>query len=181
MTSVLQRPRIFGCSPYAPRASFTVTDHVHWAQALARYIFETGGFPVLAQLYAPQWLWDEDPMEREAGLEWSRSLLTTVSAMLVLHLPLSTGMAGEVSWACSLGLPIRWVSLGQIGIGDVPPPVDLSPALAVEGVEALHRGASWAQLAHRFPDITMAQWVQWAPWLSSRVCYDGPTMGDCRE
>lgn len=166
------RPRIYGCSPYAARAPFTVADHVRWAQALARYLLDAGAFPVLPHLYLTQFLEDTLPDERDTGLALGLELLDSTQGLAVLHVPLSAGMAQEVAHATTCHLPIHWVSLGRLGIRDLNPPHDLAAPLAVALLEALERGTSWGQLAHAYRDVTLDQWFRWGPWLSSRITWD---------
>ncbi len=166
------RPRIYGCSPYSARPPFTVDDHRRWARALARYLLDAGAFPVVPHLFLTQFLDDTVPEEREVGLTIGLELLESTQGMAVLHVPLSAGMAQEVAHATARDIPLRWVSLGRLGMTDLTPPQDLAPTLAVSLLEALEQGASWGQLAQAHRDIALEQWFRWGPWLSSRITWD---------
>ncbi len=172
ISMIPSRPRIYGCSPYSARPPYTVADHMRWAQALARYLLEAGAFPVIPHLYFTQFLDDTVAEERETGLALGLELLDSTQGMAVLHVPLSAGMAQEVAHATAHQIPIRWVSLGRLGMTDLNPPHDLAPTLAVSLLEALEHGASWGQLAQAQRDITLDQWFRWGPWLSSRITWD---------
>jgi len=101
----------YGCSPYAAPTPEGIAQHVDIARQLARAIWEDGYWPVLPHLYAPLWLDDTVPAEREAGLQWGLDLLMRCRIFYVYAggEP-SRGMQAELQVATDRGIPIRaWV------------------------------------------------------------------------
>jgi hypothetical protein len=95
--ATFDRPWAYICSPYAPRLGESVAQHVHWAQALARLAYHEGFWPIVPHLYAPQFLDDTDPAERQVGTAWGLSLLTRCVMIYVLDVPPSSGMQCELA------------------------------------------------------------------------------------
>lgn len=113
-----ERPRVYGISPLAPRDGYTLTDHQVIARRFARFLWTTGGFPVLPHLYLPQFLDDQHPTERTEALALGLAWLARCDRVAVLDLPPSSGMAGEIREAERLQMPIQRVPWEGL---DLPP------------------------------------------------------------
>lgn len=95
--ATFDRPWAYVCSPYAPRWEESVARHVHWAQTIARLAYSEGFWPVVPHLYAPQFLDDTNPQDRQVGTTWGLALLRRCVMVYVLDVPPSSGMRQELA------------------------------------------------------------------------------------
>lgn len=101
---------IYIASPYAG----DVQRNVEFAKAACRYAMTEGHTPVAVHLLYPQFLNDNDPEQRAAGLTMGHRVLAACDEVWVCGKRISTGMAAEISEAEKLGIPILEVSAEQI-------------------------------------------------------------------
>lgn len=116
----MKRPLAYICSPYAPRGPGQgITEHVALAQRLSRLAWEDGYWPCAPHLYAPQFLDDADPQERQLGLAWGLSWLERCAVIYVAcpYPEPTPGMRGELARARALGLPERWPVIDCAALG----------------------------------------------------------------
>ncbi len=98
------RPVVFICSPL----SGNVEENQENARLYCRFAVEEGCVPVAPHLFFPQFLDDDDPGERELGLQMSRIMLTKCREMWVFGDTITEGMAKEIRKAKARSMVIRY-------------------------------------------------------------------------
>lgn len=101
---------VYICSPYAG----DVQKNVEFAKAACRYAMEQNCTPVAVHLLYQQFLDDNDPVQREAGLRMGHRVLAACDKLWLCGNRISTGMAMELKEAQKLGIPVCEVSAEQI-------------------------------------------------------------------
>ncbi len=96
------KPLIFICSPYRG----DVEANKENARRYSRFAFEQGGIPFAPHLLFTQFLNDDNPAERDAGLCLGLELLSRCDALWAFGNP-TMGMAMEIQEAKRLGIPVR--------------------------------------------------------------------------
>lgn len=92
-------------SPYAG----DVETNVAFAIRCCRTAIQQGHTPIAVHLLYPQILDDQNPAEREKGLELGLNILRHCAAAWVCGTTISRGMDGEIQAAKQLNIPIRYV------------------------------------------------------------------------
>lgn len=93
------------CSPYRGDTE----RNVAYAQELVKYALTLGCVPICPHLYLPQVLDDNNPAEREQGLQAGLELLQLCDVLIVgERYGISEGMQAEIDRATSHGIPILW-------------------------------------------------------------------------
>ena len=92
-------------SPYAG----DVEANVAFAIRCCRAAIQQGHTPIAVHLLYPQILDDQDPTEREKGLELGLNILRHCAAAWVCGTRISHGMEREIQVAQQLNIPIRYV------------------------------------------------------------------------
>lgn len=105
--------KIFICSPYAPKAGTKeerekeLKRNMLVAQAACMYAMTECAVPCAPHLYFPQFLNDEDPIQREygqgLGLEW----LEDCDELWVIGREITEGMKKEIEKAEKMDIPVR--------------------------------------------------------------------------
>ena len=95
-------PLIFVCSPYRG----DVEANVRQAGRFCRFVYEQQAVPFAPHLLYPQFLDDEIPDERHAGLCMGIAFLKKCNKLWVFGEP-TEGMSREIAAATALGIPIR--------------------------------------------------------------------------
>jgi hypothetical protein len=96
------RPFAYICSPF--RGDFK--NNVKKARGYCLQVFHEGYTPVAPALLFPQFLDDNIPHDREAGMEMGLALLKQCRIMVVCGDEVTEGMAGEISQARCLRIPV---------------------------------------------------------------------------
>lgn len=96
---------VYIASPYAG----DIEKNVAFAKAACRYAAAQGCTPVAVHLLYPQFLDDQVPKEREAGLKMGMRVLATCDEIWLCGERMSAGMKAEEAEAKRLGLPIQRV------------------------------------------------------------------------
>lgn len=96
---------VYIASPYAG----DIEKNVAFAKAACRYAAAQGCTPVAVHLMYPQFLDDQVPEEREAGLRMGRRVLAACDEIWLCGERMSAGMKAEEAEAKRLGLPIQQV------------------------------------------------------------------------
>lgn len=86
------RPLVYICSPY----SGAVDENILAARRYCRFAFEKGYLPLAPHLFFPQFLDDQDPKEREAGLHCGSILMGLCREVWVFGDTISPGMDAEI-------------------------------------------------------------------------------------
>ena len=97
-----ERPFAYVCSPFRGDAE----RNAERAREYSRKIFEAGYCPITPHIYFPQFLSDDNPKEREAGIDMGIALLPQCCALVVCGDKLTIGMKLEIAAANRLGIPI---------------------------------------------------------------------------
>lgn len=118
------RPRVYVCSPLRAPDSETLALHLTWARAMCLKAWTAGYLPLAPHLYFPQFLDDDDPRTRAAGISLGLDLLLTASQVFALEVPVSDGMSRELEAARRHGISVRFWSLEDIAsqFASLPPP-----------------------------------------------------------
>lgn len=98
------RPLVYICSPY----SGDVQANVVVARDFCRVAVERRKIPFAPHLLFPQFMNDQNHRERELAMFFNRILIGHCEAVWVYADHISTGMRQEISWARSMGLPIKY-------------------------------------------------------------------------
>ena len=101
---------VYIASPYAG----DVEKNVEFAKAACRYAMEQNCTPIAVHLLYPQYLDDNDPIQRESGLCMGHRVLEACDELWLCGSRISTGMAMELQEAQKLGIPVREISAKQI-------------------------------------------------------------------
>ena len=91
-----------------------VEGNVEFTKAACRYAAAQGYTPVAVHLIYPQFLDDQVPEEREAGLKMGRRALAACEEIWLCGERMSAGMKAEEAEAKRLGIPIRKVPSSDI-------------------------------------------------------------------
>ena len=94
--------RVFVCSPYRG----DIARNTDIAQAICREIALAGDAPFAPHLLYPDFLDDDDEVERATGITASITWLAAADLVLVVGEP-TEGMQREIAAARSLGIPIE--------------------------------------------------------------------------
>lgn len=101
---------VYIASPYAG----DVLKNIEFAKTACRYAMEQNCTPVAVHLLYPQFLDDNDPVQRSAGLCMGHRVLLACDELWVCGERISSGMAAEITEAEKLGIPVREISAEQI-------------------------------------------------------------------
>lgn len=101
---------IFVSSPYAPRGLWTKADNVELARKLCRAVVLFGHIPIAPHLIYPQFLNDDNQVERDMGMMASLSLIPLCDELWYYSdRGISKGMEAELQKAGKELIPcIEW-------------------------------------------------------------------------
>jgi len=103
---------VFICSPYRPEAeepeekADELLRNIHLARLGCKTAVRRGCTPIAPHLIFPQFLKDEKPEDREAGMKMGVQLLLLCDEVWVLGRRISEGMGNEIAIATEEGIPI---------------------------------------------------------------------------
>ena len=110
---IRKHKRVFICSPFRPRgdtARQRAEDLRHNCQ-LARlacgYAVSRGYMPLAPHLFFPEFLSEDAPEEREAGIQFGLEWLLGCDELWVIGSRITKGMKREITVAEKLGIPVR--------------------------------------------------------------------------
>lgn len=95
---------VFICSPFAG----DIEGNTRQARRYGYFAAIKNAVPIIPHLMYPQFLDDNDPEEREMGMDMGLTLLSKCHEMWVFGDKLSTGMNKEVTKARQWNIPIRY-------------------------------------------------------------------------
>lgn len=100
------RPMVYVCSPFSgnPR------KNTEAARKYSRFAVEQGYIPIAPHLLFPQFLNDNDMMERELGLHFGNVLMSHCSEVWVFGEVISAGMDAEIRRARRKNYRLRYFS-----------------------------------------------------------------------
>ena len=97
-------PLVYVCSPYAGDVETNVMN----ARKYSRYVVEKDAIPITPHLMYPQFMDDNDPIEREKARHFNYVLLGKCTEVWVFGGVVSRGMADEIALAKRRKMKIRW-------------------------------------------------------------------------
>ncbi len=99
------RPIVYICSPYAG----DIGTNVERARLYSRFVVDSGCIPLTVHLLYPQFMYDDDPAERELALRFGNILMGKCAEVWVFagH-GVSNGMASEIAYARRKGYRLRY-------------------------------------------------------------------------
>ena len=100
------RPMVYACSPFSgnPR------KNTEAARKYSRFAVEQGYIPIAPHLLFPQFLNDNDMMERKLGLHFGNVLMSHCSEVWVFGRVISVGMDAEIRRAKRKNYRLRYFS-----------------------------------------------------------------------
>jgi len=98
------RPIVYIASPYAGETEYNVSK----AQGYCKFAISKGCIPIAPHLLFPQFLDDNDPVQRELGLSFALTLLLQCDELWVFGDKISSGMSAEIIKAQKRGIPIKY-------------------------------------------------------------------------
>lgn len=101
----MSKDLIYIMSPYAG----DIETNVAFAIRCCRMAIQQGYTPIAVHLLYPQILDDQNPVEREKGLELGLNILRHCAAAWVCGTKISRGMEGEIRAAQQLNIPIQYM------------------------------------------------------------------------
>ena len=109
----MEKKLIYIASPYAG----DVEKNTGFAIHACRFCIAQGHTPVAPHLLYTRMLDDNDPAQREIGLNLGQQILRRCDELWVCGSRISNGMAAEIAEAENLGIPIKRVETLKIHIG----------------------------------------------------------------
>ena len=103
-TGAFNYQRVYICSPYRGDPQ----KNAELARAFCRSIVKRfpRSIPIAPHIYFTQFLSDDDPAQRDAGLAMGRAILATCQVVLIFGSNVSEGMRAELQEAARLGIPV---------------------------------------------------------------------------
>lgn len=101
------RKIVFVCSPFAG----DIEGNIARAKRYGRFAVTEKAIPFAPHLLFPQFLNEEDPEERELGIQMGLALLSKCEELWVFGSRVSSGMALEIEKAKKLKMPIRYFNI----------------------------------------------------------------------
>jgi len=93
---------IYVCSPYRGDVEFNTLK----AREYCHFVYMQGGVPIAVHLHNTQFLNDDIPEERQAGLLLGIDLLKRCDEIWVFGDRISEGMEAEITAAHEIGIPV---------------------------------------------------------------------------
>ena len=100
------RPIVYICSPYAGNIEVNTAN----ARRYCRFAIDAGYIPVAPHLLFPQFLNDNNKLERILGMHCGNALMSKCSEVWVFGSVISNGMAQEIERAKRKGYTLRFFS-----------------------------------------------------------------------
>ncbi|AGL03631.1 DUF7768 domain-containing protein [Desulfoscipio gibsoniae] len=104
---------VFICSPFAG----DVAGNIDRARRYGRFAVTKKVIPIIPHLMYPQFLDEDDPAERQLGIEMGLALLSHCREVWVFGSRVSSGMAAEIDQAKVLGIPVKYFTVDCKPVG----------------------------------------------------------------
>lgn len=98
------RPLVYICSPYSGNVEFNVTN----ARVYCKYAVDNKCIPLAPHLLFPQFMNDEEPIDRELAMFMNMVLLSKCEQLWVFGNTISQGMGQEIAKAEKRRMKIRY-------------------------------------------------------------------------
>jgi hypothetical protein len=108
--------KVYVTSPYASYGGRSVEHNVQFAIACSRYVIAKGHMPIAVHLLYPRILDDNDPKERDLGLQFGRQLLESCDELWYFGSHISAGMQQEIEHAFVLNIPVKHITSQDVKI-----------------------------------------------------------------
>lgn len=107
------KPIIFICSPFAG----DIEGNTARARRYGRFAVTKDKIPVIPHLMYPQFLYEDDPVERQLGIQMGLALLLKCQELWVFGGRVSSGMAVEIKKAKEIEIPIKYFTVDCKPVG----------------------------------------------------------------
>lgn len=98
------RPLVYICSPYSSNVALNVTN----ARIYCKYAVDNKCIPIAPHLLFPQFMNDEEPIDRELAMSMNMVLLSKCEKLWVFGNTISQGMGQEIEKAEKRRMKIRY-------------------------------------------------------------------------
>ena len=104
--------RVYICSPFHPtnsnpiHAANELIDNLKLAKDACTFAAIRGCEPIAPHLYYPQFLNDDDEVERALGMELGLKALRSCDELWIISPRISSGMSAEIKEAQKCGIPV---------------------------------------------------------------------------
>ena len=106
---------VFICSPFAG----DIEGNTRRARRYGRFAVTEKAVPVIPHLMYPQFLEEDDPEERQLGIDMGLVLLSKCYELWVFGNRISSGMSVEIAKAKKWNIPIRYFTTECVETGGV--------------------------------------------------------------
>ena len=107
------KPIVFICSPFAG----DIEGNTARARRYGRFAVTKDKIPVIPHLMYPQFLYEDDPVERQLGIQMGLALLLKCQELWVFGGRVSSGMTVEIEKAKELKIPIKYFTVDCKPVG----------------------------------------------------------------
>lgn len=101
-----KQEKIFICSPFGGDK-----NNLEKARQFCRYTWQLGKIPIAPHLYFPQFLNEDDEVEREIGIELGKDALLQCTELWIFGDRVSAGMQKEIDFATVRNIPIKRIKV----------------------------------------------------------------------
>lgn len=101
---------VYMCSPFRADTAEERKENIDLARRVCRWAVLSGYQVECPHLFYPQFLDDNDPEQREIGMELGAKKLEAVDEVWVVGNRISEGMSREIAKASEMGIPVKCVS-----------------------------------------------------------------------
>ncbi|RMD03222.1 DUF4406 domain-containing protein [Clostridium autoethanogenum] len=108
-----RKPIVFICSPFAG----DIAGNIKRARSYGRFAVSEGVVPIIPHLMYPQFLVEDNPKERQLGIEMGLILLSKCKKIWVFGDVISAGMKLEINKAKKYSMPIQYFTTDCKRIG----------------------------------------------------------------
>lgn len=99
--------KVYICSRYRGDEKHSIQNNVERALFACSVALNKGYAPIAPHLIYPRCLNDEDPVDRDTGLQAARAWITVCDELWQWGASMSEGMAQEIAIATEAGIPVK--------------------------------------------------------------------------
>lgn len=99
--------KVYICSRFRPDENHSVDDNIRRALYACEIAITKGYAPFAPHLIYPRFLDDDEPNERTLGMEAGKAWLAACDELWQWGASVSEGMAEEITFARTLGIPVK--------------------------------------------------------------------------
>lgn len=105
----MKRKKVYVCAPFGG-SDEEIKRNTELTIKRCRKLYEMGYDPIAPQLYYPQFLEENNPVERKDGLDSAMGWLAMCDLMMIFGGRITKGMRAEINYAESNLIPTRYVT-----------------------------------------------------------------------